>query len=131
MTSFAKEESRSSSAEAARGSLWNSLRSRLNTLTSTLYLSYIITFTSMASRRAIVSGLSRLIRQGGASLSANAGVSASTATDAVVATRSVLPAMFQSGRGFAAEPAAAASTQMGKVTQVRTGDDASFGDGGG
>ncbi|KAI8112300.1 hypothetical protein M9434_003623 [Picochlorum sp. BPE23] len=76
----------------------------------------------MASRRAIVSGLSRLIRQGTTLTGSSSGVLASPAIDGVATsgpTRSFLPAMFQSGRGFAAEPAAAApASEMGKVTQV-------------
>ncbi|KAI8113195.1 hypothetical protein M9435_003199 [Picochlorum sp. BPE23] len=76
----------------------------------------------MASRRAIVSGLSRLIRQGTTLTGSSSGVLASPAIDGLATsgpTRSFLPAMFQSGRGFAAEPAAAApASEMGKVTQV-------------
>eukprot|EP00204_Picochlorum_oklahomense_P000336 CAMPEP_0118801268 /NCGR_PEP_ID=MMETSP1161-20130426/2876_1 /TAXON_ID=249345 /ORGANISM="Picochlorum oklahomensis, Strain CCMP2329" /LENGTH=542 /DNA_ID=CAMNT_0006729175 /DNA_START=50 /DNA_END=1678 /DNA_ORIENTATION=+ len=76
----------------------------------------------MASRRAVVSGLSRLIRQGTTLTGSSSGVLASPAIDGVATsgpTRSFLPAMFQSGRGFAAEPAAAApASEMGKVTQV-------------
>lgn len=70
----------------------------------------------MASRRAIVSGLSRLVRY------ANSGAAPASiqVTESTTATRACLPAVFQSGRGFAAEPAsAAASAQTGKVTQVR------------
>lgn len=70
----------------------------------------------MASRRAIASGLSRLVRY------ANSGAVPATlpATECTTATRSCLPAIFHTGRGFAAEPAAAAaSAQTGKVTQVR------------
>ena len=78
---------------------------------------------SMASRRAIVSGLSRLIRQGTTLTGSSSGVLASPAIDGVATgglSRSFLPAMFQSGRGFAAEPAAAApASETGKVTQVR------------
>lgn len=72
----------------------------------------------MASRRAIVSGLSRLVRY------ANSGAAPVSiqATEGTTASRSCLPAIFQTGRGFAAEPAAAASsTETGKVTQVRPG----------
>lgn len=72
----------------------------------------------MASRRAIVSGLSRLVRY------ANSGAAPASiqVTECTTATRSCLPAIFQTGRGFAAEPAAAAaSTETGKVTQVRPG----------
>lgn len=70
----------------------------------------------MASRRAIVSGLSRLVRY------ANSGAAPASiqVTECTTATRACLPAVFQTGRGFAAEPAsAAASAQTGKVTQVR------------
>ena len=73
----------------------------------------------MASRRAIVSGLSRLVRY------ANSGAApaSSQATECTTTTRSCLPAIFQTGRGFAAEPAtAAASAETGKVTQVRPGE---------
>lgn len=70
----------------------------------------------MSSRRALLSGLSRLARTGLSQSTPTAGIlSESVSTPAKFA----MPALTSFTRGFAAEPAAAAAASSGKVTQVR------------
>jgi len=78
----------------------------------------------MASRRALVSGLQRLVRQASMFGGNSSAIMASTTADASGAALracNTTPGIYNLARGFAAEPAAAApAAAIGRVTQVRS-----------
>eukprot|EP00890_Picochlorum_soloecismus_P001996 jgi/Picsp_1/2798/NSC_01024-R1_---NA--- len=80
----------------------------------------------MASRRALLSGLQRLVRQASMFGGNSSAIMASTTADASGAALracNTTPSIYNMARGFAAEPAAAApSAATGRVTQGRFGD---------